>query len=145
MLNRKKFAKEIMDIALEHSCVAVSMDGNPFYCKETPCNKCLLYRAASIGCDEAFKNWLNSEYKEMRIDWENVPADTPVLVRNNNKEIPQKRHFKRVNPNASFLNYETFPDGKTSWTNNRDTAEHWVCCELAREEDKQKYAKGVKY
>lgn len=142
MLNREKFAKEIMDIALEHSTVCIKTNGNLCQCGEVPCGYCMLHKRAN-SCADAFKRWCDSEYKEPGIDWENVPVDTPVLVRNKRNENPQRRHFKRVNPNAKFLNYETFPDGKTSWTNNGYTAENWVCCELAREEDKKKYAKGV--
>ena len=143
MLNREKFAKEIMDLALKHTTVAITADGKICGCRDISCFDCKFYKPGN--CRTAFKGWLNSEYAEPKIDWENVPEDTPVWVRNDRNTTPQKRHFKRVNPNANFLAYETFPDGKTSWTNNRDTAEHWVCCELAQEEDKKKYAKGTEY
>lgn len=145
MLNREKFAKEIMDLALEHTTLAITADGKICGCRDISCFDCKFYKPVNFNCRTAFKDWLDSEYKEPGIDWENVPVDTPVLVRNNGNENPKRRHFKRVNPNAKLFNYETFPDGKTSWTNERHTPEDWVCCELAREEDKRKYAKGVEY
>ena len=104
MLNREKFAKEIMDLALEHTALAITADGKICGCKDISCFDCKFYKA--VICRTA---------------------------------------FKRVNPNAKLFNYETFPDGKTSWTNERYTPEDWVCCELAREEDKRKYAKRVEY
>lgn len=146
MLNREKFAKEIMDIAMKHSIVAVTEEGRPVKCgKDIGCDRCILsvFHNAEAKCDVAFGKWLNSEYKEPGIDWENVPVDTPVLVRNNTADLFHRRYFcgyfKGKDP------YVTFDAGMTSWTAYGDgqSTSRWKYCELVREEDKLKYAKGV--
>lgn len=139
MLNREKFAKEIMDIALEHSRVSITKWGRICECGEVPCSLCIFYEYS--GCAIAFKKWLNSEYKESEIDWEKVPVDTPVLVWDDNKEKLKRRYFSAYVKSDSL--YETFNDGATSWTTCATS--RWKHCELAKVEDKQKYAKGVEY
>lgn len=71
--------------------------------------------------------------------------DTPVLVRNNTADLFHRRYFcgyfKGKDP------YVTFEAGMTSWTayGNGQSTSRWKYCELVREEDKLKYAKGVEY
>lgn len=141
MLNREKFAKEIMDIALEHTTLAITADGKICGCRDISCFDCKFYK--TVNCRTAFKDWLDSEYKEPGIDWENVPVDTPVLVRNNTADLFHRRYFcgyfKGKDP------YVTFEAGMTSWTayGNGQSTSRWKYCKLVREEDKLKYAKGV--
>ena len=143
MLNRDKFAKEIINLALEHRRVAVTAGGKVFECKVGACKKCVLGIVAN--CDTAFKKWLDSEYKEPEIDWGEVPVDTPVLVQDDTADLFHRRYFcgyfKGEKP------YVTFDAGMTSWTayGNGQFTSRWEYCELAREEDKRKYAKGVEY
>ena len=57
MLNREKFAKEIMDIAMKHSIVAVTEEGRPVKCgKDIGCDRCILsvFHNAEAKCDVAF-------------------------------------------------------------------------------------------
>ena len=143
MLNREKFAKEIMDIAMRHSIVAVTEEGLPVACGDVRCDRCILnvVHNAEVKCGVAFEKWINSEYTDFGIDWSRVPIDTPVLVRDDEEDRFERRYFRGTElHNHLFI---TYPDGKTSWSSNL-LSENWKFCELAREEDKQKYAKRGK-
>ena len=52
MLNREKFAKEIMDLALEHTTLAIIADGKICGCKDISCSDCKFYK--SVNCRTAF-------------------------------------------------------------------------------------------
>lgn len=92
------------------------------------------------NCRTAFKDWLDSEYKETEIDWDKVPVDTPVFVWGDNRKTLKEDIFRLMKSDSL---YETFDNGATSWT--ACTTSRWKHCELAKVEDKQKYAKGVEY
>ena len=139
MLNREKFAKEIMDLALKHTTVAITADGKIRGCRDISCFDCKFYKPGN--CRTAFKDWLDSEYKETEIDWDKVPVDTPVFVWADSKKNLKRRYFSAYAKSDSL--YETFDNGATSWT--ACTTSRWKHCELAKVEDKQKYAKGVEY
>ena len=93
-------------------------------------------------CAENFQKWLDEEYKEpiIEIDWTKVPADTPVYVWDDPDGRKMIKHFASYDPNNKKGHFLCYIQGKTSWTTAETT--HWVYCELAREEDKVKYAKG---
>ena len=67
MLNREKFAKEILDIVCDWEGVAVA-DGKPRACNETLCGTCDFQG----NCREKRKEWANSEYVEPSVDWSKV-------------------------------------------------------------------------
>lgn len=96
-----------------------------------------LYTASYAGIvygNGADKEWGNSEYKEIRINWSKVPTDTPIYVNGKPKY---------------FASYETddkiycFPNGTTSFTNNNESCESYSLfredIELAKPEDVKKY------
>lgn len=89
-------------------------------------------------CDEIFEEWLDKPYIEpkVEINWFNVPVDTPVLVWET-EDIKHRRYFKNITGNGE--RYICFVDGKTSWTTNETLS--WSGCELANEEDIEKYKK----
>lgn len=75
-------------------------------CKGTSCEHCAILSML----------WLMEEYKEPeepKIDWENVPVDTPILVRDNDNAYWEKRHF------AEFVNGKIYAwdMGATSFSN----------------------------
>ena len=112
MLNKEKYAKEIMDLALKHDTVAL-VDGKVCSCNGIiDCNKCFFNTDWSSNCDRNFIEWSNSEYKETEIDWSKVPVDTPILVWDFDKDIPRKRHFAYFKDN----NIYAWSDGLTSYT-----------------------------
>ena len=119
-------------------------------CGQVPCDYCKLYghydwsSSPSIRnkCKGAFVRWANSEYKEPEIDWTKVPVDTPVLVWDfeKDKDEAERVYFSRYVEVADYP-YEVFDDGRTSWSSGDYEVSTWRCCELAREEDVEKYRK----
>lgn len=137
MLNKEKFAKEIVEIAINGIANDIAVvDGKPCMCKNTRCKDCDFND--SNYCSKEFKEWANSEYKEIEIDWDKVPVDTPVLVWNNDDKCKRKRYYVGTNE-TKFM---TFDWGATSWSSNSGVETTlWYNCELARKEDIQKYRK----
>lgn len=78
MLNRERFAKEILDIVCNGNKIAV-VKGEPINCDGTMCNECAFF--ANYYCTDGFKIWANSEYVEPPVDWSKVAVDTPILVK----------------------------------------------------------------
>lgn len=70
MLNKEKFAKEIVDIAVGCDFVALKC-GKPIPCREIDCSECERFadNIHNTGCS-AYKlsKWANSEYKESILD-----------------------------------------------------------------------------
>lgn len=121
MLNKEKYAKEIMDLALKHDTVAL-VDGKVCSCNGViDCNKCFFNKTRSSDCDKKFIEWSNSEYKETEIDWSKVPVDTPILVWDYDDKNPRKRHFAYFKNNniyawsAGLTSYTTYE--ATNWKN----------------------------
>lgn len=111
MLNKEKYAKEILDIVCETGSNPAVADNVPFKCDDIDCSRCNFFR--SSDCSDAFVEWANSEYKEREIDWNKVPIDTPIYVWNNDDSI-YKRYF------AGYANNQitAFINGANSWSNN---------------------------
>ena len=61
------------------------------------------------------------EHKEQAVDWENVPVDTPILVRDSLNEKWKKRHFAGLNSENEPCGWIdgttkfTQKTGKTNW------------------------------
>ena len=118
MLNKEKYAKEIIDIACNGDSIGMrngvlcgcNSIGNCIYCdfygKKTICE-----------CEIAIKDWANSEYKEREIDWSKVPVDTPILITYSSYTL--KRHFAKYYNKTIY----SYPDGTTSWSFNQDSSQ----------------------
>ena len=118
MLNKEKYAKEIIDIACNGDSIGMrngvlcgcNSIGNCIYCdfygKKTICE-----------CEIAIKDWANSEYKEREIDWSKVPVDTPILITYSCYTL--KRHFAKYYNKTIYF----YPDGATSWSFNQDSSQ----------------------
>lgn len=67
VLNKEKYAKEIIDIAITGDDIALK-DNIPIKCSKTLCNGC--ERNSSIDCcsEKKLFEWANSEYKEHILD-----------------------------------------------------------------------------
>ena len=63
-------------------------------------------------CDDACKEWCESEYKEQPIDWSKVPVDTPILVKNNHDDEWLHRHFAKFEDGVVY----SWRAGRTSWS-----------------------------
>ena len=111
MLNKEKYAKEILDIVCNGNDVG-KRNGHLYPCvANVKCPDCEFYKS-DTSCNEEFAKWANSEYKEPEIDWNKVPVDTPVYVWNNNYKEKIQRHFANFKDNI----IRAFDNGKTSWT-----------------------------
>ena len=98
MLNKEKYAKEIIDISCDGYGVA-KQNGHLQPCRYTACSKCDFN--ATLCCTEEIRKWANSEYKEREIDWNKVPVDTPIYVWDNNDNRTYKRDRKSTRLNSS--------------------------------------------
>lgn len=136
MKNREKYKNELMDV--------IKMDGNicefmikhgvskmfgkdmESFCRETECT----------SCNTALQLWLDEEHEEPpkpEVDWDNVPVDTLVRVRDNEDDEWTLRYFKGLSRTPSAYppgyDYEVWALGATSVTAEGDT-ERWRYCEL---------------
>ena len=91
MLNREKYAKEILDIACKGDKIAVR-NGKITSCDDLLCKDCDL---GYSDCNEKTLKWANSEYVEPPVDWSKVAVDTPIFVRDSIEEMWKKRHFAK--------------------------------------------------
>lgn len=91
-----------------------------------------------IACGTALQIWLDEEYEEPEVDWNNVSVDTLVRVRDYEDDEWLLRYFKCFSRTPSACqpgrDYEVWALGATSVTAEGDT-EHWKYCELV--EDKE--------
>ena len=110
MLNKEKYAKEILDIVCSGNDLG-KQNGRLCPCANIKCSDCDFN--TTLCCPEGIQKWANSEYKEPEIDWNKVPVDTPVYVWNSDSNT-YKRHF------AGYANDKiiAFTDGATSWSND---------------------------
>ena len=138
MKNKEKFSKEIMDIACSGYSIAFDKKANKLTkCNNTPCGKCAFYSSIS-SCRDKRKAWSESEYKELEVDWNKVPVDTPVLVRDSTPYTWKRRYFAYYKDGI----VHTYSDGATSWSVDKNAVNPgWEYAKLANEEDVKKYAK----
>ena len=108
VLNKEKYAKEIVELATNGIGSIAIVNDKPCCCGEgTSCSRCdLMYG----DCDELLKKWANSEYKEREIDWSKVPVDTRILVTDSCDNII-KRHFAKYDNKKIYA----YPVGRSSW------------------------------
>lgn len=128
MLNREKFAKEILDIVCDGENVAV-VDGKPRVCVGTPCGNC----SFCGNCRGEFEDWANSEYVEPPVDWSKVAVDTKILVRDHEDNAWVRRHFAKYEGGRVYA----WSDGLTSWSVAGSFAvSTWKYAKLAESEEK---------
>lgn len=128
MLNKEKYAKEIMEIACSGSKIALK-DGKVVSCNKIACRECGFITAQ---CDVSAAMWANSEYVEPPVDWSKVPVDTPILVKNSENEIWTKRHFAKYENNKIYA----WANRATSWsTANSNDVFRWKYAKLAENKE----------
>ena len=116
MLNKEKYAKEILDIVCQDGTIPAVVNNVPIKCTDSlDCYDCKFYY--NDDCINAFIKWANSEYKEREIDWSKVPVDTPILITYSCYTL--KRHFAKYYNKTIYF----YPDGTTSWSFNQDSSQ----------------------
>ena len=123
MKNKEKYAKEILEIACSGGSLAFDKATNKVVpCNSLYCSNCLF----GHNCDEAIKEWCESECVEPPVDWGKVPVDTPILVRFGGDDNWVKRHFARYDNGQ----VRAWINGTTSWTAN-GKSDTWTYAKLA--------------
>ena len=128
MLNREKYAKEILDIACKGDKIAVR-NGKMTSCDNLLCKDCDF---GYSDCNEKILKWANSEYVEPPVDWSKVAVDTPILVRDSEEKMWKKRYFAKYENGIVYA----WQCGATSWSSNRGNINNWGMAKLAESEDK---------
>lgn len=130
MLNREKFAKEILDIACNGGGFGL-YDGKLVACDNIVCTKCE-FNSVSYSCNERTREWANSEYVEQPVDWSKVPVDAKILVRNREDATWERRHFAKYENGKIYA----WSDGLTSWSDAGSiNVSAWECAKLAESEE----------
>lgn len=131
MLNREKYEKEIVDVALKDETFAL-MGGKICACSDVKgCTSCAFYDRDD--CIVSKQEWANRECIEPQVDWSKVAVDTPILVRNSEEETWKKRHFAKYEHETVYA----WSGGATSWS-ALDAAEvilDWEMAKLAESEE----------
>ena len=115
MLNKEKYAKEIINIACSGDSIGMR---NGILCScdtINNCKHCDFYNE-KILCEEVIKEWANSEYKEHEIDWNKVPVDTPLVIVNSDRKVIY-RHFAFVHHDLEDM-ICVYENGKTSFSDH---------------------------
>lgn len=131
MKNREKYKNELMDVikmdgricgfVKKHEVFRMIGTGWESFC-EMDC----------IACGTALQIWLDEEYE---VDWNKVPVDTLVRVRNDENGEWLLRYFCEWNEYTNTGHkYSTFPEGRTSKTATY-YVENWRFCDLVEVED----------
>lgn len=143
MKNREKYREELMNIVKLEStqrsrvstfCDFVKNNVLPNYTNEECCN------FWCNTCTKLFAFWLDEEYTEPlkpmkpKVDWNKVPVDTLVRVRDYEYCEWNLRYFKGIDKSNPEEKYEAWSNGATSKTAN-DSSNHWKYCELVEVED----------
>ena len=130
MLNREKYAKEIVDVALKDETFAL-MDGKICACSDVQgCTSCAFYDRDD--CIISKQEWANSEYVDPPVDWSKVAVDTPILVRDYKENEWIKRYFAKYENGKVY----TWLGGATSWSVYGGNVTDWKFAKLAESEEK---------
>ena len=128
MLNREKYAKEILDIACKGDKIAVH-NGKITSCYDLLCKDCDF---GYSDCNGKTLKWANSEYIEPPVDWSKVAVDTPILVRYREDGIWRKRYFAKYENGKVY----TWLGGATHWSVDSNNVTDWKFAKLAESEEK---------
>lgn len=127
MTNREKFAEQILDIACSNDTIAVDKATlEPIACSKLECKDCLFNVSDTMSCGDKRIKWANSEYVEPPVDWSKVAVDTPILVRNSEEEVWEKRHFAKYENGIVYA----WGAGGTSWSAVSSNMTDWKMAKL---------------
>lgn len=138
MKNREKFRKEILNLINE------SGGNDAPYCDFARKNVIPnLTNCTNGGCAEftcsccraVFAFWLGEEYEAPEVDWDKVPVDTLVRVRDREEQEWTLMYFKGISDYDRAHRFMTWCDGATSKTASGGDYVRWKYCELVEDED----------
>lgn len=140
MKNRDKYREELINLIKLESNGA---DSNSAFCNFVKSHvlpnyiteNCLNFWC--ITCNKIFSLWLDEEYEEPpkpEVDWDSVPVDTLVRVRDRDDEEWELKYFKGIDNEDPANRFMAWIDGATSKTACGDY-EKWTYCELVEDEE----------
>lgn len=132
MNNREKYKNELIEVikkdgkmcefVKKHEVFRMFGMDSISYCKMT-----------CVTCGTALKLWLDEDYEEPKVDWNKVPVDTLVRVRDYEDQDWTLAYFIEMDSEHNFV---TWADGRTSKTAIYDENTYtWKYCELVEDED----------
>lgn len=138
MKNREKYREEIIKaIKSRETCEFMNDTVIPKFIGSKTDSKCICEMGDCRACLIRFTLWLDEEYMEPpkpEVDWDNVPVDTLVRVRDSEGEDWILRYFKGFEEEDYISRFKTWMDGATSKT-AYGGYEGWMYCELVEDED----------
>ena len=132
--------KEILDIACSGDLIAVNKNTLKLVpCSSIQCKNCFFSKTSP--CQSSVQEWVNSEYSEYvepEIDWNKVPVDTPIYVKDldYNGWIP--RHFAGITDSGLI---QAWNNGVTSHTTVDNGTRIWNCVKITDGIDCSKWYK----
>lgn len=134
MKNMEKYKNELIEVikkdgrlcefVKKHEVFRMLGKDSKSYCKMT-----------CVTCGTVLQLWLDEEYTEPpkpEVDWDNVPVDTLVRVRDRENQEWLLRYFKGIDENQLRRRYEAWESGATSKTANGKYL-CWKYCELVED------------
>lgn len=139
MKNREKYRDEIVKAIKDGgSCDFMIKTVNPLYSDGWQCKDELCQREECEDCLKLFAFWLDEEYEEPpkpEVDWNKVPVDTLVRVRDREEQEWTLMYFKGISNFDPRHKFATWCDGATSKTACGGDYVMWKYCELVEDED----------
>lgn len=134
MKNREKFREAIVKYAKTPEmkadvCEFIKLNVLPHFGKED-CDD-----INEDWCPILFDLWLDEEYEEHKVDWNNVPVDTLVRVRDREEQEWTLMYFKGISDYDRVHRFMTWCDGATSKTASGGDYVRWKYCELVEDEE----------
>lgn len=127
MKNKEKYLDEMLTVFNEDEASCLFKQTHIIKnCNDTGC----------IRCEELFKSWLEEEHIESKpeINWEKVPFNTKVYIRDDENSTWELRAFVCYNPEL--------PEPFICIGNSGKSAVSWKYAKLVDEKDIAKYKKG---
>lgn len=141
MKNREKYIDEIITMAASGTSCRFMIDNvMPNFIDNNVNVDTLCEDGKCCECSMLFALWLDEEYKEPpkpKVDWDNVPVDTLVRVRDYEHCEWNLRYFKGIDKSNPEEKYEAWSNGTTSKTAD-GRSNHWKYCELVGDDDNDK-------
>lgn len=140
MKNIEKFRCEIVEAVKENNdengkmCCFLNDNVIPRFISEEDVELSICGGLDCNTCAKMFAFWLEEEYIEPpkpEVDWDNVPVDTLVRVRDSLNEDWKLAFFKGFYPLKEFK-FETWTNADKSKTGY--DCERWMLCELVEDE-----------
>lgn len=135
--NREKYRNESMSVikvdgricgfVMTHGIFQMFGTDKESFCGQTSC----------VDCAAALQLWLDEEYEESKVDWDNVPVDTLVRVRDDENDEWNLMYLKGVDEKDPRYRYMARTNGATSKT-ALGYYEKWKYCELVEDDEESR-------